>query len=66
MIPTKVARMVAESCGLQQWTTTLFPLPVAAPKSTSASLPIVRQKSVGEESKTELLKILLEVYMADE
>jgi vacuolar protein sorting-associated protein 3 len=64
VIPPKIARSVAEKYGLQQWTTALFPLPVAKLGPTAS--PVSRQNSVVEGLRTELLKILLEVYMTDE
>jgi hypothetical protein len=50
------------------WTSTLFGVPVPPPKAGTAK-PVVfamsRQKTVNEDLKKELLKVLLEVYMSD-
>lgn len=65
VVPGKTAQSIAEKYGLQDWANALF-----APTSKSAStkarpIPMGRQKTVDENLKKELLKILLEVYMSD-
>lgn len=67
VIPGKIAQTVGEKCDLQQWTSALFALPNVVTKSRPPkSLPVSRQNSVDGAVKKELLKILLEVYLADE
>jgi len=66
IVPPKVAQTIADDCGLQEWVTTLFGLP--PPKSVNgkgavAPIPVTRLKTVNEDLKKELLKVLLEVYM---
>lgn len=68
IVPAKIAQSVAEGAGLQQWANALF-LPACPPKTgTAKSAPqlMVRQNTVDERLKKELLKTLLEVYMNDE
>ncbi|KAF8155687.1 hypothetical protein B0H34DRAFT_714373 [Crassisporium funariophilum] len=62
IVPPKMAHSIAESCGLQVWATTLFSLPA----TTKGPTPLTRLKTVNEELKRDLLKILLEVYMTAE
>ncbi|PPQ88786.1 hypothetical protein CVT25_010472 [Psilocybe cyanescens] len=65
IIPPKVAQSIADDCGLQDWVTVLFGL--SSRKAVNGkgvgSVPITRLKTVNDELKKELLKILLEVYM---
>jgi hypothetical protein len=65
-VPAKTAQSIGEKCGLKQWSSALFLPPAASAKPGSKAPPLVKQKSVNEELKNELLKILLEVYMSDE
>lgn len=66
IVPPKVAQTIADECGLQDWVTTLFGLP--PPKGVNGKgavgpIPVTRLKTVNEDLKKELLKVLLEVYM---
>ncbi|KAJ3492453.1 hypothetical protein NLJ89_g11233 [Agrocybe chaxingu] len=69
VVPPKVAQAVAEGSGLQDWVVTLFGLPPPAKgvngRGAVGPTPITRLKTVNEELKKELLKVLLEVYMDD-
>jgi vacuolar protein sorting-associated protein 3 len=66
VIPIKVARSIGDSYGLQQWAATLFGSTGVVAKSGTRPQPIARQKTVSEDAKKELLKVLLEVYMSAE
>ncbi|KAF9479756.1 hypothetical protein BDN70DRAFT_906111 [Pholiota conissans] len=66
IVPPMVAQSIAADSGLQDWATSLFGLSSsksANGKSAAGPTPIARLKTVNEELKKELLKILLEVYM---
>lgn len=66
IVPPKVAQTIADDSGLQDWVTVLFGLPPPA-KGVNGKIAgptsLTRLKTVNEELKKELLKILLEVYM---
>lgn len=66
IIPSKVAQSIADSDGLQVWAETLFSIPSIKAINGTGPTPVTRLKSVNEELKKELLKILLEVYMGNE
>jgi hypothetical protein len=66
VVPAKLAQSIGEKCGLQLWASAFFLQPVTSAKLTSKAPPLAKQKSVDEGLKTELLKILLGVYMNDE
>ena len=59
-----MAQSIGNDNGLQDWAETLFSIPVNG-KNATGPTPVTRIKSVNEELKKELLKILLEVYMGD-
>ena len=59
-----MAQSIGNTNGLQDWAETLFSIPING-KNASGPTPVTRIKSVNEELKKELLKILLEVYMSD-
>jgi hypothetical protein len=59
-----VAQSIGNNSGLQDWTDTLFSIPINGKNATGLT-SVTRVKSVNEELKKELLKILLEVYMSD-
>ena len=59
-----MAQSIGNDNGLQDWTETLFSISVNG-KSATGPTPVMRIKSVNENLKKELLKILLEVYMSD-
>jgi hypothetical protein len=62
VVPAKTAQVIGEQYDLQTWASTLF----SSPSNTSGKpLPMCRQKTVSEEMKKSLLRILLEVYMED-
>ncbi|KAF8878476.1 hypothetical protein CPB84DRAFT_1817502 [Gymnopilus junonius] len=66
IVPPKVAQAIAGDLGLQDWVTVLFGLspPTKGVNGKGAGpTPVTRLKTVNEELKKELLKILLEVYM---
>jgi vacuolar protein sorting-associated protein 3 len=66
VVPAKTAQFIGEQYGLQLWASTLFTLPIATTKPTASKLsPVENQKTVNEDLKKELLRILLEVYMSD-
>jgi hypothetical protein len=61
-----VAQSIAADAGLQDWSTTLFGLPSIKSvngKGALGPIPMTRLKTVNEDLKKKLLKILLEVYM---
>ena len=61
---TKVAQLIGENHGLQQWTSALFTS--TGSKSAAGKLvPVNREKITTEDVKRELLKVLLEVYICD-
>ncbi|OBZ67658.1 Transforming growth factor-beta receptor-associated protein 1 [Grifola frondosa] len=57
------AYFYGERYNLQQWTSLLVPVTPAGKRKVSPS-PIQRVKTVNEDLKKELIKILLEVYMS--
>ena len=59
-----MAQSIGNDNGLQDWAETLFSIPVNG-KNATGPTPVTRIKSVNEDLKKELLKILLEVYMGD-
>lgn len=59
-----MAQSIGNNSGLQDWTETLFSIPINA-KNATGPTSVTRIKSVNEDLKKELLKILLEVYMSD-
>jgi len=64
-----VVQSIANDSGLQDWAATLFSIPLTKGtngKNPTGPTPVARLKTVNEELKRELLKILLEVYMGDE
>ncbi|KIM35684.1 hypothetical protein M413DRAFT_326838 [Hebeloma cylindrosporum] len=64
IVPPKVAQAIADDCGLQDWVTTLFGLPPTTKGvNGKGPIPVARLKTVNEELKKDLLKVLLEVYM---
>lgn len=66
IVPPMVAQSVAADAGLQDWSTTFFGLPSnksANGKGAVGPTPLTRLKTVNEDLKKKLLKILLEVYM---
>jgi len=66
IVPPKVAQTIADDCGLQDWVTTLFGLPPTKGVNGQGAvgpIPVARVKTVNEDLKKELLKVLLEVYM---
>jgi len=68
IVPPRIAQVIADDAGLQDWTSTLFSLPPSAKNSVGkaplASAPSIgRLKTVNQDLKKQLLKILLEVYM---
>ena len=63
-MPSKVAQSIGNNNGLQDWAETLFSISING-KNATGPAPVTRIKSVNEELKKELLKILLEVYMSD-
>lgn len=69
LVTPKMALSIAEDHGLQEWTSALFglPLPTKPPNGKLAAAPttLYRARSINEELKKDLLKILLEVYMDD-
>lgn len=61
-----MAQSLGERFGLQQWSGLYVPPGSGPSKGRSGALPVVpvkSQKSVSEERKRELVKVLLEVYM---
>ncbi|PPQ74920.1 hypothetical protein CVT26_011356 [Gymnopilus dilepis] len=66
IVPPKVAQAIADEAGLQDWVTVLFGLPPPA-KGVNGKTPtpvsMTRLKTVNEDLKKELLRVLLEVYM---
>jgi hypothetical protein len=60
-----VAQSIGIDNGLQDWADTLFSKPIVNGKNVTGPTPVTRLKSVNEELKKELLRILLEVYMSD-
>lgn len=65
IVPPKIAQTIADECGLQDWVTTLFGLPPTKGVNGKGAgpLPVAHLKTVNEDLKKELLKVLLEVYM---
>ena len=68
IVPPRIAQAIADDAGLQDWISTLFPLPPSAKnpvgKAPLASAPSIgRLKTVNQDLKKELFKILLEVYL---
>ncbi|KAG5651341.1 hypothetical protein H0H81_009029 [Sphagnurus paluster] len=65
LVPLKIAQSLSENnAGLELWASALFGIPLKG--STLRPVVPTRQKSsVDEGTKTELLKILLEVYLSD-
>ncbi|KDR79882.1 hypothetical protein GALMADRAFT_61975 [Galerina marginata CBS 339.88] len=66
IVPPKVAQTIADDCGLQDWVTVLFGLPPPTKGvngKAAGPAAMTRLKTVNEDLKKELLKILLEVYM---
>ncbi|CAL1698826.1 unnamed protein product [Somion occarium] len=63
VVPAKTAQSLGERFSLQSWAA-LFVPPVSAGKAKSSAAFMKRQKSVSEERKRELTRILLEVYMS--
>ena len=59
-----MAQSIGNDNGLQDWAETLFSIPING-KNAAGPTSVMRIKSVNEELKKELLKILLEVYMSD-
>ncbi|KII87677.1 hypothetical protein PLICRDRAFT_54749 [Plicaturopsis crispa FD-325 SS-3] len=62
VIPGKTAQAIGEKYGLQLWSGAFFS-PPSSGKNKSGATAMLRQQSVDEGLKRELLKILLEVYM---
>ncbi|KAH9478601.1 Transforming growth factor-beta receptor-associated protein 1 [Psilocybe cubensis] len=65
IVPPKVAQSIADDNNLQDWTAVLFgsPSTKAVNGRGVGAVPLTRLKTVNEDLKKELLKILLEVYM---
>ncbi|KAF8958169.1 hypothetical protein BDZ97DRAFT_1842909 [Flammula alnicola] len=67
IVPPKLAQSIAEDAGIQVWATTLFGLPPTTKSVNGKAVPsatsLTRLKTVNEDLKKELLRILLEVYM---
>ena len=62
VVPTKVAVSTAESVGLRDWVEVLFPgQNVKGPSKSSIAPP----RLIDNATKSQLLKLLLEVYLAD-
>lgn len=59
-----MAQSIGNDNGLQDWAETLFSVPTNG-KTATGPTSVTRMRSVNEELKKELLKILLEVYMSD-
>lgn len=65
----KMAQSLGERFGLQQWAGLLLPLLPASAKGRHGTLAIAplkslrSEKSVSEERKRDLVKLLLEVYI---
>ena len=59
-----MAQSIGNDNGLQDWAETLFSIPISG-KNAKGPTSVTRLKSVNEELKKELLKILLEVYMSN-
>ena len=62
-MPAKTAQSLGERFNLQQWAT-LFVPPAPAGKAKTMAATLKRQKTVSEDRKKELTRILLEVYMS--
>lgn len=62
-MPAKTAQSLGERFGLQQWSALFIP-PAPAGKARPAAANLKRQKTVSEDRKRELTRILLEVYMS--
>ncbi|KAI0070835.1 hypothetical protein K474DRAFT_1693669 [Panus rudis PR-1116 ss-1] len=65
VVPVKTAQNLGERFGLQPWSALFLP-PGAAGKAKAGSAPVVvkRERSLNEDRKKELTRILLEVYMS--
>ena len=67
VIPSKVAWSVGERCGLQRWATLVVGLAPSLGMGSTAgstmSMASIRTKVTDENTKRELLRVLLRVYM---
>ncbi|KAF6764428.1 hypothetical protein DFP72DRAFT_871830 [Ephemerocybe angulata] len=66
VIPLKVAISTAEGMGLREWIEALFPGQSTKGSSAAAKSQVERSRSVDDEMKRYLLRLLLEVYLGDE
>lgn len=66
VVPTRTAQSLGERFGLQQWANMFAPPAPAKGRMGLPVAPVKSQKSVSEDRKRELVKILLEVYMNGE
>jgi hypothetical protein len=62
VVPTKVAASTAESVGLRDWVEVLFP---GQNNKGSSKSSFAHPRVVDDATKSQLLKLLLEVYLAD-
>lgn len=68
MIPSKVAWSIGERCGLQRWASLVSGvapgLGMGSTAGSKMSTASIRTKVTDENTKRELLKVLLRVYMS--